>query len=123
MSIFGKGLVTILAVDLVLALLAIPLLLRKVPRNVAYGYRTRKTLSDDFIWYEANAHFGRGLLIACAVSAVTILVLYNAMALSPPVFLQASIVALVAPSFVAMLATARFVRSLAPGSPCDTRPR
>ena len=123
MNVFEKGLATVLVVDLLLALVAIPLLLRKVPRNVVYGYRTRKTLSDDVIWYEANAHFGRGLLIACAVTAVAILVLHGAVEMSPPLFLKVSIVALVAPSFVAMVATARFIRSLAPGGPSDTRPR
>jgi hypothetical protein len=123
MSIFEKGLITILAVDGVLALIAIPLVLRKVPRNVAYGYRTRKTLSDDFIWYEANAHFGRGLLVACLVSAVAIIALYRAAPMSPTSFLQASIGVLVVPSLVAAFATARFIRSLTAGGSSATRPR
>jgi uncharacterized membrane protein len=123
MGIFEKGLITILAVDGVLALIAIPLVLRKVPRNVAYGYRTRKTLSDDFIWYEANAHFGRGLLVACLVSAVAIFALYRAAPMSPTFFMQASIGALVVPTLVAALATARFIRSLTASGSFDTRPR
>ena len=57
---YGKGLVTVCACDLVLALVALPLALRKVQRNRAYGFRTPTTLSNDFLWYEANAHFGRG---------------------------------------------------------------
>ncbi|HBB87852.1 MAG TPA: hypothetical protein DC047_09575 [Blastocatellia bacterium] len=41
-------------VGLVLIGISIPLILRKVPPNSFYGCRTRKTLSDPNIWYEAN---------------------------------------------------------------------
>jgi uncharacterized membrane protein len=123
MSIFEKGLITILAVDVLFAVLSIPLILRKVPRNAVYGYRTRSTLSDDTVWYEANAHFGRGLLVACLVSAVAMLALYRAAPVSPQVFMQASIASLVVPSIVAALATARFIRSLTRRASSDTRPR
>ena len=39
---------------LVLIGISIPLIMRKVPPNSFYGCRTRKTLSDPKIWYEAN---------------------------------------------------------------------
>lgn len=42
--------------------LALPLMLRRVKPNYWYGFRTRKTLSDERIWYEANAYTGRLLL-------------------------------------------------------------
>jgi hypothetical protein len=42
--------------------LAIPLLLRKVPPNHWYGFRTRLTLSDPQIWYPVNAWGARWLL-------------------------------------------------------------
>jgi hypothetical protein len=42
--------------------LAIPLLRRRVPPNRLYGVRTRATLSDPTVWYEANAQGGRDLL-------------------------------------------------------------
>ena len=112
MSIFEKGLVTILGCALLFALLAVPLIVRRIPRNRVYGFRTRSTLIDDRVWYEANAHFGRGLLIASISTAIAILVLYGVDGLAPALFLKASIVALVAPLFVAILATSRFVRSL-----------
>lgn len=41
-------------VGLVLIGISIPLIMRKVPPNSFYGCRTRKTLSDPKIWYEAN---------------------------------------------------------------------
>jgi len=112
MTVFEKGLITIGVCAFVFALLAIPLMLRKVPRNVVYGYRTRATLSDDLVWYEANAYFGRALLIASIISALTIFVLYRGQYLSPIAFLNTSVVVLVVPAAIAGLATARRVRSL-----------
>src|SRR6266513_2997010 len=54
---------TVMACDALFIVLAIPLMLRKVRPNVLYGYRTRATLTDEALWYDANAHFGRGFLI------------------------------------------------------------
>jgi len=123
MSVFEKGLITILGCALVFALLAVPLILRRVPRNLVYGFRTRSTLNDDSVWYEANAHFGCGLLIASITTGIAILILYRVESLAPALFLKASIVALVAPLFVAILATSRFVRSLiVNGRARDRRP-
>ena len=112
MTVFEKGVITIVVCASLFALLAIPLMMRKVPRNVVYGYRTRATLADDFVWYEANAYFGRALLIASVISALTILVLYRGEYLSPLTFLNVSVVVLVAPAAIAGLATSRRVRSL-----------
>lgn len=43
---------------------SVPLVLRKVPPNVIYGVRTRKTLSDPRIWYEANYRGGIAFIMA-----------------------------------------------------------
>jgi len=112
MTVFEKGVMTIVVCASVFALIAIPLMLRKVPRNIIYGYRTRATLSDDFVWYAANAYFGRALLVASIVSALTIYVLYRGKYLSPLAFLNTSVVVLVVPAAIAGLATSRHVRSL-----------
>ena len=110
MTVFDKGLLTLEGCAILFALLAIPLMLRKVPRNVVYGYRTRKTLSDDNVWYEANAHFGRGLLIASIISVIAVFIFSRMQFLSPQVFLPLSVAALVVPSAVAGLATAGYIR-------------
>jgi SdpI/YhfL family protein len=111
MTVFEKGLITILGCAFVFAALAIPLMLRKVPRNVIYGFRTRTTLSSDSIWYEANAHFGRGLLAASIVSALAICVLVQ-LDFEPRTFLNLSVVVLVVPAAIATLRTASFIRLL-----------
>jgi uncharacterized membrane protein len=49
---------------LVLSGISIPLIMRKVPPNSFYGCRTRKTLSDPKIWYEANHISGKDFCIS-----------------------------------------------------------
>ncbi len=51
-----------------IAALAIPLVLRKVPPNHLYGFRTPRTLASHEVWYPANAFSGKALLVACALS-------------------------------------------------------
>lgn len=45
------------------ALLAIPLIMRKVPMNRVYGIRMRKAFISNSNWYELNAYGGKLLLI------------------------------------------------------------
>jgi hypothetical protein len=46
----------------VLVVLSIPLIMRWVPRNRFYGFRTPATFRTDSVWYDANALSGRHLL-------------------------------------------------------------
>jgi hypothetical protein len=119
--VFFKGLVTVLALDLLMVVLAIPLILRRVRRNVVYGFRTCATLADDFVWYEANAHFGRGLVVSSLVSAGAMLMLYEVNGVPQRFFFAATIAAMVLPPLVATLLTLRFARSLTCGGPTKTR--
>jgi hypothetical protein len=118
--VFFKGIVTVLAIDSLFAVLSIPLILRKVPRNIVYGFRTCATLRDEFVWYEANAYFGRGLVVSSLISAAAVLMLYDVDGVSQRFFSVFTIAALVVPPLVATLLTLRFARSLTPGGPTDT---
>ena len=51
-----------------LALVSLPLIRGRVPRNPFYGFRTRRTLSADDIWYPANRYAGRALFWAGAAT-------------------------------------------------------
>ena len=115
MTIYEKGLVTILVVDAVSILISIPLVLRKIGPNVVYGYRTRATLSDPALWYEANALFGRRLIAASLVSALAALFLARPGLLAPDAFLPVSVVLLGAPVAVAGVMTSRFVARVTKG--------
>jgi len=53
-----------------LFLLAVPLVFGLIPRNRLYGFRTKKTLSDDAIWYRVNRLAGFAVMIASAVYGV-----------------------------------------------------
>lgn len=54
---------------LLVAVLSVPLILRRVPRNAFYGLRTRKTLSSDAAWYPANVFAGQALALASVAAA------------------------------------------------------
>lgn len=53
---------------LIIAVVSIPMVLRRVPPNPLYGFRTKLTLSNPDIWYRANAFSGWALMVAAAVS-------------------------------------------------------
>jgi len=48
-------------------IVALPLIIGVIPRNRLYGFRTRKTLSDDAVWYPVNRAAGVAIVIASAV--------------------------------------------------------
>ena len=107
-----KVLITILVCDIIFAIIAVPLILRKVPRNVVYGFRTRATLDNDFVWYEANAYFGKLFLISSLLSAILIVFLYFADIVSMQNFLNVSIAVLAVPSMIPVVMTLRFIKSI-----------
>ena len=55
--------------------ISIPLILERVPPNRYYGFRTKKTLSDSKIWYEANRLSAHDLLIAGVIITASSLVM------------------------------------------------
>lgn len=59
----------------VMAVLSIPLLLRRIPPNPIYGLRVPATFRDEQVWYDANAASARDLLwlgIGIALLAVVL---------------------------------------------------
>ena len=52
-----------------IALVSIPLILRVVPPNRIYGFRTPLTLSNRELWFRANRVAGWAFLVAAAASA------------------------------------------------------
>ena len=65
----------LIASCIMLVLISIPLILRVVPPNGLYGFRTAATQSSRAIWYPANAFMGWALTIAAVLSAVVLWVL------------------------------------------------
>ncbi len=67
--------VVFVAVGAMFVGIALPLITRRIPPNRLYGLRTRATLNDEWVWYEANARSARGLLLLGVALAGLALVL------------------------------------------------
>ena len=52
---------------LILFIVAVPLAIGVIPRNRLYGFRTKRTLADDALWYRVNRFAGFGIMIASAI--------------------------------------------------------
>lgn len=55
--------------------LGVPMMRRRVPPNAWYGLRVPATLSDEKVWYEANAASGRDMVWLGGALVVLALVL------------------------------------------------
>lgn len=55
---------------IIFVLLGIPLKRGQVPPNNWYGFRTRKTLSNEALWYEVNRVTGQDMITAGATMFV-----------------------------------------------------
>ena len=67
--------IQLVASCVLLMIISIPLILRVVPPNGVYGFRTASTQSNSAIWYPANAFMGWALLVAAALSAFVLVIL------------------------------------------------
>lgn len=59
----------------ILILISLPLMLGKVKPNGLYGFRTKKTLSNERIWYKANKFTGWALVLSSIITGALILVM------------------------------------------------
>ena len=55
------------------AIAAVPLVLRLVPPNPVYGFRTERALDDAAYWFVINQFLGQALLIAVGLSALALI--------------------------------------------------
>ena len=93
----------------IVAAASIPLILKLVPPNKLYGFRTQRTLSDRDLWFRANRFAGCAFLIAAAASACVFVV--------APEYASgrsaAGLVILVAPLAIALAASVAYLRRAA----------
>lgn len=62
--------VRLLATAIMIGVIGVPLIVRLVPPNGAYGFRTSATHSNVDVWYSANAFMGWALLAGAVVSSI-----------------------------------------------------
>lgn len=92
-------------------IISVPLILRIVPPNGSYGFRTALTQSNSAIWYQANAFDGWALLIASAISATVLMFL-------PPTARRSLVwAAFLLPVFGAVAASFVYLNSLVASRP------
>lgn len=68
----------LLASCVLIVIVSVPLILRIVPPNGIYGFRTSLTMSSAAIWYPANAFAGWALLLAAVAAGVLLAFLPSA---------------------------------------------
>ena len=97
-----------------LPLLCIPLIQRGVGPNPVLGLRTKKTLSDERIWYEANAYCGRGMLRASLVNtaALVLSLLVPGIRGNPAVFALGNALLMLVSILAVTIASLRYLRTL-----------
>jgi len=61
---------------ILLSVLAIPLILRRIPPNPLYGFRVQQTLENKELWYKMNVYSGKRLLAVGLVTVITAVGLY-----------------------------------------------
>jgi uncharacterized membrane protein len=57
-----------LYLPLLMIVVSVPMVMRRLPPNALYGFRTPKTLSNPQIWYEANRRAGVNLIVAAILT-------------------------------------------------------
>ena len=105
-------LIVYVASGLLLTGLSVPLILRKVPPNIWYGFRVKATLEDEAIWYPVNEYTGKWLLGVGLLTVVMAVVAFFATASNVGVY--ASIVggAVVGSLTVAVIKSFLYLRQL-----------
>ena len=99
---------TLLLVCGLVALASIPLMMRIVPPNRIYGFRTRRTLSNESTWFRANAFAGWALFFAAITSAVLL------MSVHPKIAVHAGFATamFVGPILLAVIASFLYLRTI-----------
>jgi len=95
----------------IIAVASIPLILRIVPPNRFYGFRTRQTLASRTLWFRANRFAGCAFFIAAGVT-VGIFMVHPEYASGRSL---AGLVAFVVPLAIALAASFAYVRRIRGG--------
>lgn len=59
-----------------LAIISLPLIVRKVKPNPFYGFRIQQTLEDSEVWYEINQYFAKRLFVVGLLETASLLGFY-----------------------------------------------
>jgi len=92
----------------IIAVASVPLVLKLVPPNGVYGFRTKQTLSSPEIWFRANRFAGCALFVSSAITAAILAVRPEYASGREP----AGLAALLVPLLMALAASFAYVRAI-----------
>ena len=97
----------------VIAVVSLPLIFALIPKNRIYGIRTRKTMSDDRVWYAVN-RLGGGLMLVSSVVYLVFAGLFPASGPHDPRFglWMLHLGAFAAPLLISIIAVSGYARRL-----------
>ena len=97
----------------IIGVISIPMILKLVPPNPIYGFRTPGTLASPALWYRANTFAGWALLIASLASAVLLVGISRGVL---PAAIP-EVAALLVPTVIAVVASLVYLRKAEAASP------
>ena len=95
-----------------LAGLAVPLLLDKVPPNGWYGFRVPSTLYNPDLWYKVNRYMARWMLLAGIITVVGAIGLFFVPGLSVDAYAWLSLLVFALPFGLGIWFSFRYLRRL-----------
>ncbi|MBN2046485.1 MAG: SdpI family protein [Anaerolineaceae bacterium] len=98
--------------DLILIGLAIPLMMKKIKPNYFYGFRVRKTLQNEDIWYEVNQYAARYLLATGLISLPISIGLYFIPNINVDDYAWLCLAAFVLPFTISLIQSLRLLNSI-----------
>ena len=94
------------------AILAIPMILGKIPPNPIYGMRTAATMSEPKLWYLANRYTGKWLFATGILIAAAAIGLYLIPGLSVDTYAYAVLAVVVVGLGLMLQRSFRYLKSL-----------
>ncbi len=97
---------------LLLAVVAVPLLLGKIPPNGWYGFRVPSTLYNERLWYKVNRYAARWLLASGIITVVGAVALYFVPGLTVDRYAWLLLLVFALPFGVGLVFSIRYLRRL-----------
>ncbi len=97
---------------LLLAGLAVPLLLDKIPPNGWYGFRVPSTLYNEQLWYKVNRYMARWMLLAGIITVVGAVALFFVPGLSVDAYAWLLLAVFALPFAIGVALSFRYLRRL-----------
>ena len=97
---------------LLLAGLAVPLLLDKIPPNGWYGFRVPSTLYNADLWYKVNRYMARWMLLSGIITVAGAVALFFVPGLSVDAYAWLCLIVFAVPFAIGVVLSFRYLRRL-----------